>query len=326
MLNGRLEQDNKLREKINERLSKLPTIFTAFYNYLEADDKSYKTCLHYISDVSDFMDYVTCGKVDEEFYKHVTTQEIRTYIASLRRRVVNGKEVKNSDSMQATKWSAINTFYNFLIMDEYTDTNPLSKTKRPKNRTQKEIVYLERDEINQIIEKIKKEAKEQWVNRDIALVTLGITTGLRISALLNIDVSDINWQTNEIITIEKGQKTRVIKFGDKTKASLAQWLMDRNNCFGELDTDALFISQHRKRLTHEGARKLLNKYTEGLDKHITPHCLRKSCATQAYMSGADIRTIAAQLNHNSIQTTMRYAAAVDSKKDEMIGKLDNLFK
>jgi integrase/recombinase XerC len=205
------------------------------------------------------------------------------------------------------------------------DANPLSKTKRPKNRTQKEIVYLEKDEITQIIDKIKQEAKEQWVNRDIALVTLGITTGLRISALLNIDVSDINWQTNEIITIEKGQKTRVIKFGDKAKAALAQWLMDRNNCFGELDTDALFISQHRKRLTHEGARKLLNKYTEDLDKHITPHCLRKSCATQAYMAGAGIRTIAAQLNHNSIQTTMRYAAAVDSKKDEMIDSLDNLF-
>ena len=69
----------------------------------------------------------------------------------------------------------------------------------------------------------------------------------------------------------------------------------------------------------------MKKYTKDLDKHITPHSLRKSCATQAYMAGADIRTIANMLGHNSTSTTLKYAAAVDSKRDEMIENLDSLF-
>jgi len=320
---GKIEQENKIRVKINEKLSGLPYIFKAFYDYMESDQKSYSTMKHYIEYVSDFMDFVTQGKSDGEFYKNVTVPQIREYIVSLRRRGDNGEEIKNSDSIQATRWSAINTFYNFLVLDDYININPMTKTKRPKNRKQNEIVYLEKDEIDQIIEKIKDEAQDKMINRDIAFVTLGITTGLRVGALLNINVSDINWQTNEIETVEKGGKTRLIKFGDKTKAVLAQWLMDRSSYFENLETDALFISQWKQRLSPEGARQLFKKYTKDLPKHITIHTLRKTCATQSYLAGADIRTIAGQLGHSSPNTTMRYAAAVDSKRDEMINNLEN---
>lgn len=97
-MNGRLEKENQLRSKIQERLSNLPSVFTEFYNYMESDNKSYSTCLHYISYVSDFMDYVTQGRVDEAFYKNVSVPEIRAYIASLRRRTENGEEIKCIDS------------------------------------------------------------------------------------------------------------------------------------------------------------------------------------------------------------------------------------
>ena len=320
---GKIEQENKIRAKIKEKLSELPYIFTAFYNYMESDQKSYSTMKHYIEYVVNFMDFVTHGVSDGQFYKNVTVPQIREYIISLRRRNEDGEEIKNSDSIQATRWSAINTFYSFLMMDDYIDINPMAKTKRPKNRKQNETVYLEKDEIDQIIENIKQNTHDKMVNRDIAFVVLGITTGIRVGALLNINVSDINWQTNEITTIEKGGKTRKIKFGDKTKTVLAQWLMDRSNYFEDLQTDALFISQWKKRLSPEGARQLFKKCTSDLPKHITMHTLRKTCATQSYIAGADIRTIAGQLGHSSPNTTMRYAAAVDSKRDEMISNLEN---
>lgn len=324
-MTGRLEQENKLKQNIEERLANLPIIFTQFYQYMESENKSYGTCLHYICYVSDFMEAVTQGKGDEEFYKNVTVSEIRNYIITLRRREKRGQEIRNSDSIQATRWSAINSFYNFLVMDEYIEVNPMNKTKRPQNKSSKEIVYLEKDEIEQIINKIKKEAKDTLVNRDIAIVTLGISTGLRVAALVNVNVGDIDFKANTIHVIEKGNKDRYVKFGNNTRAILSQWIMDRNSYFDDAETDALFISQFRTRITTEGVRKVLRKYTKGLDKHITPHCLRKTAATQAYMSGADIRTIASMLNHNSINTTMRYAAAVDSKKEEMMESLDNLF-
>jgi site-specific recombinase XerD len=324
-MTGRIEQENKLREKINEKLSNLPSIFTEFYQYMESDNKSYGTCLHYISYVSDFMDFITQGNIDDEFYKNVTILDIRNYITSLRRRVKKGKEVRNSDSIQATRWSAINTFYNFLVMDNYMETNPMNKTKRPKNKKQNEIVFLEKDEISTILDKVRKTAKGRMVNRDLAIVILGVSTGIRVGAMVQIDVDDIDFKNNTIRVLEKGNKDRLIKFGDNTRAILSQWIMDRNSYFDDLETNALFISQVRQRITTEGIRKVLRRYTKDLDKHITPHCLRKTAATQACKSGVDINTVANILGHNSITTTQRYMAVIESEKNKAVAALDNLF-
>jgi integrase/recombinase XerC len=324
-MNGRVEIENKIQKKIEEKLTKLPQIFEDFYNYLESDGKSYGTCERYIDYVSDFMKYISNGKNTEEFYKEATVSSIRTYISSLRRRNERGEEVKNGDSIQAARWSALNTFYNFLVMDDYIETNPMAKTKRPKDKTTKEIVYLEKEEINQILDKIKSDDGNKFMNRDLAIVILGISTGLRVGALVQINVEDIDFRTNTIKVWEKGEKERAIKFGNNTRVILAQWITDRESYFNGIKTNALFISQWKDRITTEGLRKVLKKYTKDLDKHITPHSLRKSCATQAYMAGADIRTIANMLGHNSTSTTLKYAAAVDSKRDEMVENLDNLF-
>ena len=324
-MNGRVEIENKIQKKIEEKIQKLPQIFEDFYNYLESDGKSYGTCERYIDYVCDFMKYVSKNDCTEDFYKNVSVADVRAYISSLRRRTEKGEEVKNGDSIQAARWSALNTFYNFLMIDDYIETNPMSKTKRPKDKTVKEVVYLEKDEINQILDKIRENEHNKFMNRDLAIVILGISTGLRVGALVQINVEDIDFRTNTIKVWEKGGKERAIKFGNNTRAILSQWIMDRETYFEEITTNALFISQWRDRITTEGLRKVLKKYTKDLDKHITPHSLRKSCATQAYMSGADIRTIANMLGHNSTSTTLKYAAAVDSKRDEVVANLDSIF-
>lgn len=326
MPSGKIEQENKLRKKINERIEQLPSIFTEFYNYMEADGKSYGTCLHYISYVEDFMNFVVNGSADEEFYKNVTIADIRTYITSLRRRMDGKEEVKNGDSIQATRWSALNTFYNFLVMDDYVDFNLMSKTRRPKNRTEKPVVYLEKEEIDDILDKIRAESKPQYVNRDVALITLGIVTGVRVAALVQINVEDINFKDNTIHVIEKGGKERYIKFGANARQALSLWLLDRQTYFGEVETDALFISQWRERLSTEGVRKLMRKYADGINgKHITAHTLRKSTATNMAKAGADLQTIASVLNHGSIQTTRRYAAAIESDKQKAVDAVDDMF-
>lgn len=326
MPSGKIEQENKLRKKINEKLEQLPSIFTEFYNYMEADGKSYGTCIHYIDYVSDFMNFVINGDIEEEFYKNVAIADIRTYITSLRRRMDGKEEVKNGDSIQATRWSALNTFYNFLVMDDYVDFNLMSKTRRPKNRTEKPVVYLEKEEIDDILDKIRKESKPQYVNRDIALVTLGIVTGVRVAALVQINVEDINFKDNTIHVIEKGGKERYIKFGANARQALSLWLLDRQTYFGEVETDALFISQWRERLSTEGVRKLMRKYADGINgKHITAHTLRKSTATNMAKAGADLQTIASVLNHGSIQTTRRYAAAIEADKQKAIDSVDDMF-
>ena len=325
-MSGKIEQENKLKQKINEKLSTLPVIFSEFYNFMDADQKSYGTIKHYIEYVSDFMDVVATDETKDDFYKYVTVPQIREYIVSLRRRIEDGKDVKNSDSIQATRWSALNSFFNFLVMDDYIDVNPMTKTKRPKNRTEKPIIYLEKNEIDIILEKIKSESKPQFINRDLAIVILGIGTGIRVGALVQINVEDIDFAENTIHVIEKGGKERYLKFGTNARNVLSAWLIDRATYFKDAETDALFISQWRQRLTSEGVRKLINKYANGINgKHITAHTMRKSAATNLAKAGVDIQTIASILNHQNIQTTRRYAAVLDESKQKATNTLDNLF-
>lgn len=325
-MNGRIEQENRLRKKIEEKLSTLPKIFRKFYKYMEADRKSYATIKHYIEYVSDFMD-ATCQNEDKnEFYKCVTVSDIREYIISLRRRVENGKEITNSDSIQATRWSALNTFFNFLVMDDYLGVNPMAKTKRPKNRTEKPIVYLDENEIDSILDRIREESKPQFVNRDLAIITLGIVTGMRVGALTQINIEDIDFKNNTIHVIEKGNKERYLQFGTNTRNILSAWLLDRSTYFSDADTNALFISQWRERLSGEGVRKFMKKYADGINgKHITPHKMRSSAATNMAKSGVDIQTIANILGHQSVTTTQKYAAVLEENKQRATEALDNMF-
>ena len=325
-MDGRIEQENKLKKKNEEKLNDLPHIFSEFYSYMEADQKSYITMKHYIEHVSEFMNTITNGVYDETFYKNVTVAQIREYIISLRTRIEKGKEVKNSDSIQAKKWSALNCFFEFLVMDDYIDTNPMLKTKRPKNRKEKPIVYLEQNEINIIMDKIRSESKPQFVNRDLAIISLGVGTGIRVGALVQINVKDIDFKENTIHVIEKGAKERYLKFGQNTRNILSAWLIDRSTYFKDIDSDALFISQWKQRLTVEGVRKLMKKYADGINgKHVTAHTMRKSAATNMVKAGIDIQTVADILNHQNIQTTRRYAAVLDDNKQKATEALDSLF-
>lgn len=325
-MSGRIEQENKIKNKIDKKLSTLPFIFSEFYNYMEADQKQYSSIKHYIEYVADFMETVCKDGDRDEFYKHITVADIREYIVSLRRRKEGDQEVKNGDSIQASRWSALNTFFNFLVMDDYLDINPMTKTRRPKNRTERPVVYLEEVEIDSILDKIKAESKPQFVNRDLAIIALGIGTGMRVGALTQINIEDIDFKNNTIHVIEKGNKDRYLPFGTNTRNILSAWLIDRSTYFSDSETNALFISQWRQRLSEEGVRKFMKKYADGINgKHITPHKMRSSAATNMAKSGVDIQTIANILGHQSVITTQRYAAVLDENKQKATAALDKMF-
>lgn len=323
-MSGRIEKENKLIQSINSRVEELPVIFKRFYQFMDGEHKSYGTIKHYIDYVADFMESVTNGENNEDFYKTVSVADIRDYIASLRRREDGGKEVRNGDSIQATRWSALNTFFNFLVLDDYITHSPMTKTKRPKMKRKTEVVYLTPEEISEIMKKIEEESPKKLVNRDKALVSLGISTGLRVGALTQVDISDIDFNNCTIHVVEKGDKERYVPFGENMKNMLAIWLLDRKTYYGDAETDALFLSQWGRRITEEGVRLLMKKYSVDLNKHITPHSLRKSCATNMAASGVNIQTIANILGHSQISTTQRYVDVLNDDKKEAVGILDNL--
>ena len=323
-MNGRLEKEIRSKEKMQFKLYELPEIFEEFYVYLNGDRKSYTTIERYINYVQDFMLYITKGKPNNSFYKDITPTAIKRYISSLETQNKNGEIVRLGDEIQATRWSALNTFFNFLTEEDYIMVNPMTKTKRPKVKTKHKVTYLTPEEIQFVLNKIEKEGRYKLKNRDLCIVALGLSTGLRVSAIVQINIEDINFTTNKIKVIEKGNVTREVDIGNNMRGLLLNWIKDRELYFDVQDNPALFVSQHNKRMCTDAVRDLITKYTADLSKHITPHKLRSSAAMNLYSSGVGILSIASILGHENITTTQRYTSAYDEEKENATNILDSL--
>lgn len=323
-MGGRLEKEIKARESMEVRLNTLPPIFSEFYHWLDARERSYTTMKNYINHVVEFMNFYTKNKRKDDFYLYVTDIDIEKYLTSLRRKVVDGKEVELGDSIRATKWSSLNTFFKFLSNRKYIETNPMVLTERPKLRTENEVVYLTQDEIESVFKRITSESKDVFKNRDLCIVAMGLGTGLRVSAIVNIDIEDIDFSTNTIRVIEKGRKIRQIKFANNLRNALLAWIKDREIYFDGGTEGPLFLSQKKTRMAINTVLNLVKKYTSHLSKHITPHKLRSSAAMNLHGAGVDILTIASILGHENITTTQRYTRAFDEDKKEATNILDSL--
>ena len=180
-------------------------------------------------------------------------------------------------------------------------------------------------EISDVLNYIENNAAKKFKNRDLCLFKLGFCTGLRISAILQIDVNDIDFKNNRIKVIEKGNRNEYVIFGEQLKKQLLLCIEDRKRYFKNCRSKALFISQNNKRLSASGVSKIVNKYTKNVtDKHVTPHVMRHSCATNLYEKTGDIYLCASQLHHKNVATTQRYAEISQSKKQEATNILDNL--
>lgn len=325
-MSGRLEQETKVRKNIDKKLAAAPKIVTSFYNWMDARDKSFNTIDKYVDHVIEFIQFYTQGKKNERFYEKVTDDDIERYMISIRKKVVDGKVVELGDSIRASKWSSLNTFFSFLVKKKYIDVNPVSQTERPRMKTRKPVVYMTQEEIKSVFERIEKESTQKLKSRDICIVALGLCTGLRVSAIVNINIEDIDFRTNVIRVVEKGKKTREIKFADNFKMVLATWLKDREVFFeGDSSTGPLFISLKRQRLSVDSVEEMIRKYTSHLSKRITPHKLRSSAAMNLYSSNVGVLTIASLLGHENITTTQRYISAFEEEKENATNILDNLF-
>ena len=324
-MNGRLEKELEYEVKIKNKLTSLPEVFTEYYYSLEAEGKSYSTLMNYLSHNADFMRYFTDGVIDEQFYAQVKTTDINKYMASIRRRTIKGKVIRTGDDIRAARWTSIKSFFEFLKDNGYINEDPSDKTNRPKIKTEHKVTYLTKDEIGKVLQEIKRTSTKKKLSRDLCLVSLALSTGLRVSAITQINIEDVNLNNNTIQVVEKGNKIRTIAFGDSLHTLIEQYLVDREKYFADVDTSAMFLSQWKRRMTRQAVGDLVSKYTAVIpDKHITPHKLRASAATNLAASGVSIQAIAKVLGHENIQTTRRYVEVLEFEKKEAINVLDNL--
>ena len=203
--------------------------------------------------------------------------------------------------------------------------NIVLKTERPKIKDEKKKPALTTKEIKNMRKQIDQNPYHKNVSRDKLIFSLGVSTGLRVSAISQLNIEDVDLENKKIQVVEKGDRYRVIEFGDNLKGLFEEYLSDRKKYFGEIDNNAMFLSQKKGRITNNAIRNLLAKYAEGVtDKHVSAHTLRRTSANQLYNKTGDIYLVGNHLGHADISTTKRYISVDEEKQKNKVTFMDSI--
>ena len=321
-MSGRYEKEMQIEAQTLKMIEGMPSVLSDYYYSLIGSGKSYVTARSYIRNVIQFIQFTFKAPYKEDFYTDVNASHINKYIASTRTKTIGGKSQRTSDSHKTVNWSSLNSFFQFLV-PERISSNPVANTARPKMKDNPNVTFLTTEEIAKFLGNVKDRANPRLINRDLCLFKLGFATGLRISAIVQIDVEDIDLNNNQIRITEKGDRDIYVMIGENLKAQIISWLKDREKYFSHVDSRALFVSQESNRLSTRTVKDLIEKYVIGAtDKKVTPHVMRHSCATNLYEQTGDIYLCAKQLNHKNVSTTQRYAELSKTKQKMAANILD----
>ena len=327
-MKGREEHEIIANQRTEALIAKYPSYLRDFYTFME--EKSYTTKRRYIIYVLHMLKSIRgTDNVELENVVNITTDELQSYMSSLKYKTMSNGDVKKiSAAIRATRWSAINYFYGFLIKRRHIDRNPFAEfIERPKLKEQQNVVYLTEDEIKQLLEHVSETADPLFRNRDLAIITLAISTGLRETAVTEINMNDINFANGSIFTTNKGEKSWYVYPNLTAMEHIKAWIRDREHFLANADTktDALFVSRSKKRMTANTLMYMLNQYTDIFDKHITFHKLRSTCATNLYRASNDLYLVAETLGHSDTKVTQRYTKLSDERRKEASTLMDGIF-
>jgi len=214
--------------------------------------------------------------------------------------------------------SSIRSFHQFLLREKRAETDPTVHLEMP-TIEQKLPNILSIEEIEALL-MAPNRSKPQGV-RDVAMLELLYGSGMRISELIALDLSDIHLTMGFVRVFGKGGKERIIPLGKSALSALNNYL---NSARGQLQgkypkTDAFFINQRGKRLTRQGCWKLMKEHAlkAGIQHELTPHTLRHSFATHLVENGADLRAVQEMLGHADISTTQIYTHISKTRLSEV---------
>lgn len=313
-MKGRVEDKIKYEKKIQEKIKNLPDYMIDYYYYL--NEKTYMTKIRYINHVIRFLNWYGNGEIDrvnEYELNKINAGVIQRYIASIQY-IDNKKEL--GDDAKANIYSSINSFLIYLKRNEIINDNPFEggRISRPKTHDN-EITFLEPEEYSLIKKSIMKGVgnaravgkQKKWMYRDLLLFQIPIITGVRVTALSQISINDIDFNKKCIYVIDKARE-KTLFLDEETINLIYVWLKNREDLLnGHEDCEYLFISNRRKKMDISSIENVIKKYTESIiDKHITPHKLRSTCGTNMYRATKDIYIVAETLGHKSPTTSRKY--------------------
>jgi site-specific recombinase XerD len=249
----------------------------------------------------------------------------------------NGQVVehKNSERGKCRKLATLRSFFTYFYKKQKINNNPALLVNLPKIH-QKNITRLEIDEVAKLLDEVEsgdnltssqKKYHKQTKERDLALMTLLLGTGIRVSECVGLNISDIDFNVNGIRIVRKGGNEVIIYFGEEVEQSLLHYLEKRNKIIPkEGHEDALFLSLQNKRLSVRSVQNLVKKYSKLVTqlKTISPHKLRSTYGTNLYRETGDIYLVADVLGHKDVNTTKKHYAQIDDERRRKAARIIRL--
>ncbi len=322
---------------IREQLREMPRIVGDFILSLE-DQSSTLTRLAYLHDLRVFFDYLQreitrfADKARVDFtpddIRMITLGDLQRYPSYLTlyfKADDPDQPLENAEQGKMRKLCSLRSFYNYLFENKYIEGNLASLVPLPKLH-EKPILRLEPDEIARMLDLAEsgeafadrqKKYTEHTRARDVAILTLLLGTGIRVSECVGLDLGDLNFEENAFLITRKGGKQMILYFSDEVADALKRYIKERNEVVTlEGHEEALFLSLQRRRITQRAIENLVKKHAAvaaPLKRKISPHKLRSTYGTELYRSTGDIYLVADVLGHADVNTTRKHYAAMSEE-------------
>ena len=274
-------------------------IFKDFYNYLLFDKNySLNTINSYLTDIYELLNFIETDSKNEKILFNLKEEEIRNYIKYIKKNNISDRSI-------ARKISTLKTYYKYLIITNKIKNNPLEFIIVPKqSKTLPKVLSVE-----EVLLLLDIPLNDAYDYRNKAMLEVMYATGLRISELINLTLSNIDLDLNIVKTIGKGSKERIIPMGDYATEYLKKYIYNYRSFFiKKQSSEYVFLNKNGTKMSRQMFFKIIQKIA--LEKNIktkfSPHTLRHSFATHMLEYGADLRTIQELLGHSNISTTQIY--------------------
>ena len=330
----KIDADLKLREQLKE----LPVFASQFFRGIEPTTSA-RTRIAYAYDLNIFFNYLKNetdigGEADirnwpVSILDEVTPVMIQDYLDYLKvYSNPDSQERSNGERGLMRKLSSIRSFYKFFYQIEAIKNNPAAIVRMPKIHD-KNIVRLDSDEVARLLDEVEsgesltkqqQNFHEKTKVRDLAILTLLLGTGIRVSECVGLDLGDIDFKNHGLKIVRKGGNQVVVYFGDEVEEALTNYLEERNAVVPlPGHENALFLSLQKRRISVRSVENLVKKYSSLITslKTITPHKLRSTYGTSLYRETGDIYLVADVLGHSDVNTTKKHYAAIEDSRRRM---------
>lgn len=327
-----IEQTVKLRSI----LATMPSFSKDYFRAIEPTT-SVKTRISYAYDIRIFFNYLiesnplynnySFNQFNISHLNMVSPVDIEEYYEYLKVYDNGDKLQTNNETGLARKISSLRSFFRYYYKHRFIDNDPSTLILTPKIH-EKSIVRLEIDEVALLLDYVENcgltltgqalRYYEKTKLRDLAILTILLGTGIRVSECVGIDLNDIDFNINKLVVTRKGGNQSDLYFGSEVEEALKTYIYNDRKYINTLTghENALFLSTQKKRIGIQAIENMVKKYSKCVTptKKITPHKLRSTYGTNLYRETGDIYLVADVLGHKDVNTTKKHYAAMDEER------------